>query len=331
MGLPDLSLDRVFRDENYPNLYSLLVVQGEQVRYERYFLNNDENSLFDIRSSFKSIVSLLTGIAIDKGYVASIDEPVFSYFSNSCYADLFDKEKKKISIRDLLAMKSGLACEEFFLSRDCETPMEESSDWIAFCLGVPLTQHPGKHWSYATCNAVIIGRLIESATQMRLAAFANEYFFQPLAITTYEWTLDPAGNYFAGGSFFMRTRDMLKVGQLVLNNGYYDHSQIISREYLDLATAKLTKIPHFSFVGQSGYKGAKHSPAYYGLYWYTEEIKVNQHLFTCHFTSGNGGQYILIIKDLDLVIACTQGNYDSKLAKQFFDILLKHIIPHFVH
>jgi len=80
-------------------------------------------------------------------------------------------------------------------------------------------------------------------------------------------------------------------------------------------------------VEQSGYKEARHASAYYGLYWYTEEIAVNSQQFTCHFSSGNGGQYILIIKDLNLVVTCTQGNYDSRRSKQFFEILLKYIIP----
>lgn len=323
-------LDKVLTNGNYPNIYSLLVCRNEEVMYERYFSGNDEYSLFDIRSSFKSIVSLLVGIAVDKGYVASIDDPVFSYFSGTRYSSLFDKKKKEISIRDLISMKSGFACEEFFLSQDCETLMEESDDWVAFCLKIPMSHRPGRHWSYATCNAVIVGFLIEIATGMPIADFADKYLFLPLNISSYKWTTDPSGNYMSGGSFFMRTRDMLKIGRLVFNKGFYNDINIVSEEYLALATAKLTKIPRFSFVEQSGFKEARHAVAYYGFYWYTEEVTVNRKQFTCHFTSGNGGQYILIIKDLNLVATCTQGNFDSRRSKQFFEILLKYIIPSIV-
>ncbi|MCT1525798.1 beta-lactamase family protein [Sphingobacterium hotanense] len=292
---------------------------------------HNKDSLFDIRSSFKSILSLLIGVAIDKGYIESIDDKLIKYFCKTEYNVLFTGKKNDIRIRDLLSMKSGLICEEFFSSNDCETAMEESQNWIKFCIEQPLVGTPGSKWSYNTCNAMIAGALIECATSRSLADFASKHFFEPLNITDYRWTQDPSGNYMSGGSFFMKGKDMLKIGHLILQNGHFSAKQIVSKGYTDIATSCITKIPSFSFVNLSGLKSLKTRQAYYGFAWYTEDVKVGKRTFTCQFTSGNGGQYILVVKELELVVVCTQGNFDSRIAKQFFAILIKHIIPNSLH
>ncbi|NLR69216.1 beta-lactamase family protein [Chitinophaga varians] len=321
------ALKNIITDSKYPNLYSLLIYQKDDLIYEHYFPGHQADSLFDIRSSFKSILSLLAGISIDKGYLHSLDDKVFQYFHNSAYAAFFTGPKKEITLRHLLAMKSGLICEEFFSSHDCETPMEESENWIAFCLDRPMAHKPGQRWSYSTCNALIAGAVIEAATGKPLADFAAEHLFAPLGIRDYRWTQDPSGNYMSGGSFFMTGPDMLKIGQLVLHNGYFLDKHIISSEYLHIATSPITGIPSFSFVGQSGLTDTLCKPAYYGLCWYTESVKAGNRYYTCQFSSGNGGQYILVIRELALVVVCTQGNFDSRQAKQFFEILVNYIIP----
>lgn len=321
------TFENMMQDGLYPNFYSLLICQQDTLIYEKYFSGYHAGSMFDIRSSFKSILSLLVGIASDLGHLQSLDDKLFKYFADTSYGCYFDDQKKTISIRDLLSMKSGLICEEFFSSHDCETPMEETDEWVAFCIQRPMAHSPGAHWSYSTCNALIAGALIEYATGKTIASFADEQLFIPLGIKDYQWTRDPSGNYMSGGSFYMTAADMLKIGQLVRHEGYYANRRIVSGEYIQLATSPITPIPSFSFVAQSGLKHARYKPTYYGLCWYTESVKVGKHYYTCQFSSGNGGQYILIIKELKLVIASTQGNFDSARAKQFFEILIRHIIP----
>ncbi|WP_440133916.1 serine hydrolase domain-containing protein [Chitinophaga sancti] len=314
-------------ENKYANLYSLLIYHSNTIIYENYFSGHSANSLFDIRSSFKSILSLLVGISLDQGHIHSLDDKVSLYFDDTRYAPFFTGKKRDITVRHLLTMKSGLICEEFFSSHDCETPMEKSDNWITFCMERPLANKPGHQWSYGTCNTLIAGALIEVAAGISLGTFAARYLFTPLGINDYKWTRDPSGNYMSGGSFFMRAPDMLKIGQLMLGNGSFSHQRIISGEYLALATSPINKIPSFSFVGQSGLKDISCKPAYYGFYWYTESVKVGKRFYTCQFTSGNGGQYLLLIRELALVVVCTQGNFDSPRAKQFFELLIQQIIP----
>jgi CubicO group peptidase (beta-lactamase class C family) len=327
MSLLEQTLDQVLIEDNYPNLFSLIICRQGNTIYERYFSGKNSDALFDIRSSFKSILSLLTGIALEKGYLSEINDQVHHYFSGTPYISYFDTEKKKITIADLLNMKSGLSCEEFFMSSDCETQMEASNDWVQFCMQVAMLHQPGMHWSYCTCNSVITGALLEASTNMRLSVFASEVLFKPLNFGSYQWTTDPSGNLMSGGSFSMQAIDMLKIGQLVLNDGYYDNKKILSADYLTLATSALTRIPDFSFVGNSNLKNAQPENTYYGLCWYSETVHSAGERYTCVFSSGNGGQHILIIKELDLVVTCTQGNFDSRRAKQFFEILISYIIP----
>jgi CubicO group peptidase (beta-lactamase class C family) len=328
MSLLEQTLDQVLTEDNHPNLFSLIINRHGNTIYERYFSGKDSDSLFDIRSSFKAILSLITGIALEKGHLSGMLDPVYTYFANTSYAAYFDSDKKQIKVADLLCMKSGLACEEFFMANDCETSMEESDNWVQFCMQAAMSHQPGAHWSYCTCNSVITGALIEAATNKRLSVFANETLFEPLGFGEHQWAKDPAGNLMSGGSFSMRADDMLKIGLLVLNDGYYAGRKILAADYIKLATSALSIIPDFSFVGHSDLKNARPENAYYGLCWYTEVIHAGEQTYTCLFSSGNGGQYILIIRELDLVVTCTQGNFDSRRAKQFFEILIRYIIPH---
>ncbi|WP_291196472.1 serine hydrolase [Dyadobacter sp.] len=320
-------MDRDLEAGLYPNMHSVLVFQDGRTVYEQYFNNYNADSLHDTRSAFKSITSLLIGIAIDKGLIKNVDQKVSSFFpEDTVFAS--DRLKSQMRIRDLLEMRSGFDCEEWNGTHDCESEMEKAQDWVKFSLALPMKNPPGAEWAYTSCATMILSGIIEKASGMPVMQFARAHLFSKLGITHYRWTVDPSGHGMTAGSFFIRPQDMLKIGQLVLNQGKWQGQQIVSRGWIQESTQAQILIPESSFVRSSRSKAAFPQEVYYGYQWYNEVIKTTSGMsFRTVFASGNGGQYILIIRQLKMVIVFTQGNYGNRTAKQAFDLVAKYILP----
>ncbi|RKR82112.1 CubicO group peptidase (beta-lactamase class C family) [Mucilaginibacter gracilis] len=310
---------------DYSGMHSLLIAKGGKLVYEHYFNGFAADSLHDTRSAFKSVTSLLLGIAIDKGLIKSVDEKVATFFpENKAFAA--DPLKTNMTIKDLLEMRSGFDCDEWNDEKDCETAMTATRDWVKFCLQLPMKNPPGKVWAYTSCDPMLISGIINKASGTSIMDFAEKNLFAPLGITNYRWTVDPAGQGMTAGSFFIRPLDMVKLGELVLHAGRYHGKQLISEKWLKASTTATIPIPDFSFMKLSRSTAAEPQPAFYGYYWYNETVKMGNKTFPVVFASGNGGQYIMIVKKLDLVIVVTQGNFGTWKAKRAFDLLAKYIL-----
>ncbi|WP_157543857.1 serine hydrolase domain-containing protein [Mucilaginibacter paludis] len=323
-------MTRKIVQNDYAGIHSLLIAKGGKLVYQRYFNGYLADSLHDSRSSFKSATSLLLGIAIDKGLIKSVNEKVYTFFPDD-KAFAADPLKSTMTIKDLLEMRSGLDCDEWNDEKDCETAMAATDDWLKFALNLPMKHAPGKVWAYTSCCPMIVGGIISKVSGMPVMDFAKKYLFQPMGISKYRWTVDPAGQGMTGGSFYILPSDMVKLGEMVLHDGQYHGKQIIAAKWLKESTTGTIPIPDFSFVKLSRTPVAKPQQTHYGYYWYNELIKIKDDAVPVVFASGNGGQYIIIIKKLDLVVVFTQGNFGSWKAKRAFDLLAQYIIPTFQH
>jgi len=322
------SIKTRINNNSYANVHSVLIATNGHTVYEHYFNGWNKDSVHDTRSSFKSITSLLVGIAIDKGFIKSVDEKVYSYFPEFVLKP-GDSLKKQMTIKNLLEMKTGFDCEEFDGTKDCENEMATTNNWVNFSLALPMKDRPGTAWAYNSSAPVIAGAIVSRAAHTSIMDFAKKYLFTPLGITNYRWTVDPAGNGMTAGSFYILPADMLKIGQMVLQQGAWQGKTIVSKKWLQQSTTATILIPNFSFTGLSNTKAATPQPTYYGYYWYNEKIKAPKFEEDVVFASGNGGQYIMIIKRLNMVVVFTQGNYNKRIAKQAFDVLASYILPAF--
>jgi len=314
----------------YTGIHSVLISKNGQTIYEHYFNGFTADSVHDSRSSFKSITSLLVGIALDRGLIKDIDQHVYTFFpKDTAFAN--DPRKREITIKDLLEMRSGFDCDEWSDGgKICEDDMMQSPDWVKFSLALPMKYGPGKVWSYTSCGPMIISGIISNVAHMSVMDFAARYLFKPLGITRYRWTVDPAGHGMTAGSFYILPKDMLKIGQLVLNGGTFNGKRIVSNKWIERSTTATIPIPdQWSFIKFSRSKVAIPQQTYYGFYWYNELIKSNTYAENVVFASGNGGQYIMVIKNMGLTVVFMQGNYQSWKAKRAFDLLAKYIIPAF--
>lgn len=315
----------------YTGMHSILVAVGNKIAYEKYFNGYKQDSLHDSRSSFKSITSLLTGIAIDKGYIKSTAQQIYGFFPEYPNFAYDDSRKRAITIQNLLDMQSGFDCEEFEGTKDCEEEMMQSKDWVKFSLDLPMKHQPGTMFAYTSCDPMILSGIISKAAHMPVMDFARKYLFAPLGITDYKWTVDPSGNAMTAGSFYIRPRDMLKIGQLLNNGGTWKGQRVISERWIGESIKTSIAIPGFSFAKSSRSEIFIPQQTFYGNFWYKESIRTVNLREDMLFASGNGGQLIITIKRLDMVVVFTQGNFSSWKAKRAFELLGKYILPAFVY
>ncbi|MCL6218899.1 serine hydrolase domain-containing protein [Zunongwangia pacifica] len=314
-------LKSIIDSKAYPNIDAVVISQNDAIIFENYFNGFKSDSLHDTRSSFKSITSLLAGIAIDKG-LFSVEDKIENFIT-----EWKNDPRGKITVKNLLEMKSGLACEGFFgIGPDCESEMWATDDWLDYILNIPLRHDPGLNWAYTSIEPELVGIIISRTSGLTLMEFAKKYLFEPLKITDYNWYIKPNGDGYAAGSFFMKPVDMLKIAELVLNNGSWHGKQIISENWISESINCKTDV-EMSFTRFARTANATYTTAKYGYFWYREKLKYKDIETEVLFASGNGGQYMMVLKDYNASIVFTGSNFGNWRGKLPFDILLKYILP----
>lgn len=312
---------RAIEAGDYPNIDGVLVARKGQLLAEEYFGDFGRDSLHDTRSAFKSVTSLLAGIAIEKGLFTVEDE------LRTIFPEWVNDRRGSITIRNLLQMRSGLACEGFFgIGPDCESLMWETDDWLEFILQIPLRHEPGLNWEYTSMEPELLGIAITRTSKMSLPEFAKVHLFDPMEITQYEWYITPDGGGYAAGSFYMKPADMLKIAQLVLDKGNWQGKQLVSADWIDESTTCTIDV-EMSFVRFSRILNAKYTTAKYGYLWYREELQYGDIKTEALFASGNGGQYMMVLEDYDAALVFTGSNYGNWRGKLPFELVLQYIIP----
>ena len=195
-----------------------------------------------MKSVSKSVASLAVGIAIDRGLIRSVNEPIFSFFPE--LSDLRSPEKERIQLVHALTMSMGLewveATPDTGDDNNDEARMHMAWDPCRYVLGLPVTAPAGQEFFYNTGALALVSAIIRKATGRPLDEFARETLFEPLGITGVEWDRYK-GDTDAGGGLRLRPRDMAKIGQLVLAGGRWNDRQIVSRGWIETSTAPKIK------------------------------------------------------------------------------------------
>jgi CubicO group peptidase (beta-lactamase class C family) len=269
-------------------LYGLMVLQNERVLVQNYYHDKGETDLFFVQSVTKSIMALLIGIAIEKGLVKSVDEPIVNYFPE--IKNDPDPRKSQVRIRDIMNQKSGL--QDFEYPRLGEWKRHENPTQLV--LQAPMASNPGEINRYNTAATHLLSAILSRASGMSSADFADRYLFGPLGITRYRWGKFKDGYCDGGGmSLQMRTEDLLKIGQVLLANGRWKGRQLIAKSWLDEVLRP--KVPGNAYHGYA---------FYYNLCWYSDEFRGHR----IYSAMGYGGQYLLLIPDLKAVIAANHAH-----------------------
>lgn len=300
----------------YVNIHSVLITKNDQLVIEEYFDGHDEGELHEIRSATKVIGSILTGIAIDKGFIRSEKDPIHEYLEDDYKPSYgWDPRSRQVEIRHLLSMMSGYDCDDLGTDFACEHAMYATDDWVQYALDLRFAHDPGEHWAYNSSSLILVGEAIAKGSGLPLSEFAERYLLGPLGIRDFSWSVSPRGRAWLGGGARMTSREMAKLGLLMLNRGMWKGERIVSEEWIDKSTTR---------------QGSMHGGVDYGYAWQRGEAILGTRFVQAYWASGNGGQYIIVLPEDGIVVVFTGGNYDDPLADQPFRILVKDILPAFL-
>ena len=269
-----------------PRFRSLLVARHGKLVAENYFGSADRSTVFDLRSVTKSVVSMLTGIAVQNGSLPNIDATVGAYLDTPYSLDANDRG---VSVRQLLTMSSRYQWNEN--GGDDYNLWVLSNDHVQFLLDRRQTD-PAGTFTYNSAAVNLLGVVLQDAVARPLPAFADEVLFQPLGITSVQWEQLEPNMVNAGSGIKMTATDLLRFGQLLLQRGRSGSRQVVPESWIDAATA-----PQFGWREQYG---AQRGTTYGYLWWLAQPPAT-----VATFAWGHGGQFAYVVPSLDLVVVAT--------------------------
>jgi CubicO group peptidase (beta-lactamase class C family) len=265
-----------------PRLHSLLVSQHGTVLVERYFNGRRASSLANIKSASKSVISALVGVAIERGAIPSVREPIATFFPDLVPAG---SPKRAITIEDLLSMRSGL---ESTSNRNYGAWVQ-SANWVRHALSRPLLSAPGTAMMYSTGNSHLLSAILTKATRTSTLRYAQDVLAAPLGFTLAPWPQDPQGIYFGGNDMLMTPRQMLAFGELYRNHGRVNGKPVVSERWVSESLVPRGRSPI--------------SEREYGYGWWMRPMAGHP----TYYAWGFGGQFVIVVPGLDLVVVSTSA------------------------
>jgi CubicO group peptidase (beta-lactamase class C family) len=271
----------------HQRLYSFMIIRNDHIVYEKYYHKRNKDIKTGVFSVNKSVLSALTGIAIDQG-VLKLDQKL-----SSLLPEYFDGEqddrKKELTIRHTLTMTGGLQTVDSDIQSWFQSP-----DWTAHVINQPMLEDPGARFSYDTGLTHLLSASLAKSTGMSTKEFADQHLLGPLGIVDYEWARAPEGVYVGGTNFALTPRDMAKLGLLYLHKGQWEGRQLVPQTWVEASIQTQTRV--------DGIRD-------YGYLFWTSTVKDPSGKELRSFeASGYGGQHIRVIPDLDLIVVATSNH-----------------------
>jgi CubicO group peptidase (beta-lactamase class C family) len=290
-------------------------------------VNNNDLAMHAQFSVSKSIVSILVGISIDAGNIDGVATPYLDLFSYSEYEN-WDDRKNDLSILDVLTMRTGLEWDEWdppYSAADNRliTFYREEVDYSKGLLDLPISADPGSSFVYNTVASISLGQAVENSSALSLVDFMQTYLFVPLGIVEASWEETPTALPNLGSGLHLYTRDLAKFGQMYMDGGSWNGNEIVSSEWV---TASLQ--PHVE-IGYSSPEGRVWLLDGYGYQWWIGHFDLEGTTYPTYAARGYGQQTLMIIPDLELVVAVNAHAYEEleSQANQVFDLIATHVIP----
>jgi CubicO group peptidase (beta-lactamase class C family) len=291
-----------------PQMHALVVSHRGQLALEYYAKGHHAGRLANIKSASKSIIAALVGIAIERKLIAGVQEPIVRWFPE--LRKDADPRRRAITIEDLLTMRSGLES----TSGDNYGRWVNSRNWVRYALERPMVSDPGTSMEYSTGTSHLLSAILTKASRKSTHQFATEVLARPLGITLARWPRDPQGVYFGGNEMLMTPRQMIAIGELWLNRGRAGTAQVIPAAWVETSCQPRTR--------------SRWDPdREYGYGWWIQTFGRHRACFAWGF----GGQYLMVFRDLNLVVAVTSATTVSDerrgYRRQLFDLLETHVLP----
>ena len=286
---PMLVAELYYNAAELETIYSLLVIKHGYLIAEYYFNEGSVDQKDRLQSVTKSYTSALVGIALEQGYLSSVNQKMLDFFPE-IVDQITDPRKEQITIRHLLQMRAGYPWEE-----------TDAALWDGLLSGhypplieeFPLIADPGTQFNYSNLSSNWLGIIVDRVTGTNLKAYAEENLFLLLDVEAGEWGMDAEGHNNGCGDLHLTARDAAKFGLLYLNEGKYEGNQVVPADWVrdSLQTHSedaWDNIGRFRDIG-------------YGYQWWS--ATAGEH--DINFAWGHGGQLIVLLDELDIVIVVT--------------------------
>jgi CubicO group peptidase (beta-lactamase class C family) len=327
-GLDEMKLqgmEAAIKSGEFKKIGSVLIARHSKLVYEAYF-DGDGSTLRDTRSATKTITDTLVGIAIREGKLSGVGTRILSVLTeHAAKIQNPDPRKREITVEDFLTMSSPLECDDWNdFSRGNEERMYLVEDWTQFIFDLPIRGRMrlgdqvdrlpyGRSFSYCTGGVFTLSEVLEKLTGMRSDRYAQQKLFAPLGIANAQWVYSPLNIPQTGGGLRLTSSDLLKIPQLYLNSGSWKGTSIVDSSWVQASIAPHARID---------------MDTEYGYLWWLKSFKVDGKSYPAFYMNGNGGNKVLGIPELDMAVAITSTNYNTRgMHEQTEKLLVDFVLP----
>ena len=295
---------------------AILIARHGKLVLEEYFHGFDRDTPHSTRSAGKSLTATLIGAAMQAGLPVSLTSPVYQVMNGGRFPQGLEPRKRAMRLEHLLTMTSGIFCDDGNPdapgNEETMTSQTDEPDFYRFYMKAPMDREPGAEAVYCSGDPNLAIGVLQHATGVHPMDLFDRLLGEPLQVARHSWYVSPSRQPYGGGSVNMIPRDFMKLGQLMLNKGTWNGRRILSEDFVRRASAPIVEL-----------NGIK-----YGYLWWGIDFPYKDRSVHTYFAGGNGGQGILVIPELDLVIATYGSNYSSRLGLEIQQGLTpRYILP----
>ena len=244
-------IDEYIKQKRYRLINSVLVIKNEKIIFEHYYNKFNHSSTNNIKSIWKSILSITAGICLDKGIIKSLDEPICNYLPE--FAHNNEPYHKSITIGHLLTMTTGIYWNGG-VHYHCPmmTQMMRSNSWVAHIADIAMSNYPGVKFEYKEWDVILLSAVLGKASGRTAYELCNEFIYRPLDIKSGVWPQSPDGVSYTvmkgEENSDLSARDLAKIGLLFMNNGVFQGKRIVSEEYVKHAVTPSKANPSYGYL-----------------------------------------------------------------------------------
>lgn len=298
---------------------SLLISHKGKLVFESYYKRGRIDLPHFQFSATKGYTSLMLARAVQLGYLTMDDlhKPLMNFFKDLDTSKLA-VGTENITLHQALTMRSGLRfsdeqLKEFRENREKFSGIAEVQAFLE--LTEPVTKE-SQVFKYQGVDPILVMHVLDAVVPGTAKDFVEKEFFNKLGIVNYKWALDPKNLPVADSGIDLTSRDMVKIGEMLVNKGKWEDKQFLSQEYLAAAFGSVTKATE-----------SWHPENFsYGYLWYHANMAFDNKNYGVNLTWGSGGNRIIVVNELDLVIAITGYDREDKV----FEPLIEAILPTFI-